>query len=224
MSSFNDVLEEGDHAIVIAGLSHLERSPVPTQHPNVTGMIDETHPGAIYVIGSHLGFPRPEWEQALSSWTPPAIAPLEGTWIGKLPKGEGLAEDALDAMLFLGLPDSLRLSIPLPSVYRDDGYWYALRRRWKLSGMGRFSAASLFRPFSNAGYPGQFTQEGILQLEVFARCMRQHGVQEFPAPQFQYDSVGFFGTTMQKALKDADFKAASRACTSPPGNPLSSSR
>ncbi len=217
-----DVLPKEHHAIVIAGLSHVERSPTPTEHPNVTGMIDKTNPGAMYVVGLHLGFPKASWEQELSTWTPPAIAALQGTWIGGLPKGGGLAEDALDAMLFLGLPDSLHLSIPLPNVYRDDGYWRELHRRWRLDGMGHFSQASLFRSFSNAGYPGLFTQRGILQVEDLAMCIRAHGVEEFPAPQFQYDSVGFYGSAIQKAMNDPDFKSASATCHFSPGRPTDS--
>jgi hypothetical protein len=207
-----DVLDHGERAIVIAGLAHVERSVVQTDHPNVTGIIDRTRPGAMFVVGTHLGFPKTSWEQALSSWSSPAIASLEGTWIGRLPKGEGLAEDALDAMLFLGLPDSLHLSIPLPSVYRDDLYWHELKRRWELSGTGRFSAAALLRSFSGAGYPGQFTRQGIQRLEDFARCMRQQGVAEFPAPQFQYDAAGFFGDSIQQAMKDPWFEAALAVC------------
>ncbi|MFL5797592.1 MAG: hypothetical protein ACJ77A_06620 [Actinomycetota bacterium] len=212
----HEVIAEGEHAVVIAGLAHLERPTAPAPQQNVTQRLDSSDPGSTYVVAVHLGFPREEWEQRLAAWPVPSIAAIRGTWIGNLPKGEGHARDALDAVLYLGPPDSLRLSIPLPSVYRVEGYWRALRHRWGLEGLGPFSAAALFRDFSGAVYPGAFSPQGIQATEEFAACMRAHGVGAFPDPQFQYDAVGFYGPGIQRVRHDPDFAAAQRACFAEP--------
>jgi hypothetical protein len=211
-----DVIAEGERAVAIAGLAHLERPTAPAPHPNVTQRLDRSDPGSTYVVAVHLGFPREEWERRLATWPVPSIAAIRGTWIGNLPKGEGHARDALDAVLYLGPPDSLRLSIPLPAVYRVAGYWHALRHRWTLEGLGPFSAAALFRDFSGAIYPGAFSPEGIQATQEFAVCMRTHGIEAFPDPQFQFDAVGFYGPGIERARHDPDFAAAQRACFAQP--------
>jgi hypothetical protein len=211
-----DVIAEGERAVVIAGLAHLERPTAPATAPNVTQRLDRSDPGSTYVVAVHLGFPREEWERRLTTWPVPSIAAIRGTWIGNLPKGQGHASDALDAVLYLGPPDSLHLSIPVPSVYRVAGYWHTLRHRWSLEGLGPFSAAALFRDFSGAVYPGAFTEQGIRATEEFAACMRAHGVEAFPDPQFQFDAVGFYGPRIEHARQDPDFAAAQRACFAEP--------
>ena len=46
------------HAVIIAGLAHLERPTGATQQPNVTQQLDAAAPGSTYVVGVHLGFPE----------------------------------------------------------------------------------------------------------------------------------------------------------------------
>ena len=208
----HDVIDRHRRAVVIAGLAHIERTAGGGSRPNVTGMLDRRNPGSVFVIGTHLGFPLDAWEQRLASWPTPSIARLEGTWIGLLPKGEGIAQDAFDAMLYLGQPDSLHLSIPLPDVYLVPGYWQTLQERWSLEGLGPFSAEALFGEFTDAGYPGLFSAQGIEATRSFAACMRSHGVEAFPDPQYQYDSVGFYGSDAQQASDDPDFQTAQEAC------------
>jgi hypothetical protein len=207
-----EILDRGRHAVVIAGLAHVERPTGATQRPNVSQQLDEAEPGSTYVVGVHLGFPSEEWEQRLASWPVPSIVALRGTWIGDLPKGVGTAQDALDAMLYFGPPEGLHLSIPLPTVYVQPGYWEELRRRWELEGFGPFSAEALFQPYSQAVYPGAFTAQGLADARSFALCMRAHGVEEFPDPQFQYDAFGFYGSAVEPAREDPDFTSAERAC------------
>ena len=207
-----EVIDSGRHAVVIAGLAHVERAIGESPEPNVTGRLDAADPGATYVVGVQLGFPVEQWEQKIATWPAPSIAALHDTWIGELPKGTGRAQDALDAMLYLGPPGELHLSIPLPSVYVEPGYWAELRRRWRLEGLGPFDAAKLFGTYEQAVYPGAFTEQGIAQEQAFARCMRTHGVEGFPDPQFQYDAVGFYGPQIDEAQADPDFKRARRAC------------
>jgi uncharacterized iron-regulated protein len=208
-----DVIERERHAVLIAGLAHVERSVPTPKTPDVTDILDRKDPGAVWVLGVHLGFPDRTWEVAIASWSVPSVATLRGTWIGRLPKGEGLAQDALDAMLYLGAPDSLHASIPLPSVYLRDGYWKTLKERWPLGVGGSFTAKKLFEPFSDAGYPGQFSQAQTDAIFTFAACMRSHGVEAFPDPQFQYDFVGFSASSLEEAHKDPDFPAAFKACS-----------
>jgi hypothetical protein len=208
-----DVLASGDRAVVIAGLAHVERSVGPIQNPNVTQILDRRYPNSVWVVGVHLGFPRPEWELALSGWPIPSVTSLEGTWIGMLPKADGLAQDALDAMLYLGSPDSLHLSIPLPNVYRDDAYWQVLKDRWPLGVGGAFNAKAVFAAYRDAGYPGLFSQAEIARLQAFAECMRAHDIEAFPDPQFQYDAVGFYGPSIDEARADPDYPAAFQACS-----------
>jgi hypothetical protein len=208
-----DVLARGDRAVVIAGLAHVERSVGPIQNPNVTQILDRRFPDSVWVVGVHLGFPLAEWEEALSGWPIPSVGSLEGTWIGRLPKADGLAQDALDAMLYLGSPDSLHLSVPLPSVYRDDTYWRVLKDRWPLGVGGAFSARAVFAAYQDSGYPGQFSQAEIERLRAFAVCMRDHDVEAFPDPQFQYDAVGFYGPAIAGARADPDYSAAFQACS-----------
>jgi hypothetical protein len=209
-----EVLARGDRAVIIAGLAHVERSANPPKAPDVTQLVDRTYPNAVWVVGIHMGFPKPAWENAISDWTVPSIAPLEGTWIGLLPKGDGLAQDALNAMLYLGAPDALHVSVPLPSTYVRNDYWKTLKQRWPLGVGGSFSASKLFDPFRSAGYPGLFSKADIAQLEGFAVCMRQNDVESFPNPQFGYDSVGYSAASLEQAHQDPDFPRAFKACSS----------
>jgi hypothetical protein len=206
------VLAKGERAIVIAGLAHVQRRTGSSEHPNVTQILDRQASQTVWVIGVHLGFPLPEWEASLSEWPIPSVVALEGTWIGELPEGDGLAQEALDGMLYLGAPDSLHLSMPLPSVYRDDSYWRTLRRRWPIGVGGVFSAKVVFAAYRDAGYPGLFSQREIGQLYDFANCMRDHGVEAFPDPQFQYDAAGFYGPAIHEAREDPDFETAFEVC------------
>jgi hypothetical protein len=208
------VLARGDRAVVIAGLAHVERSATPPKALDVTQLIDRAYPSAVWVVGIHMGFPKPAWESAISDWTVPSIASLQGTWIGLLPNGDGLAQDALNAMLYLGAPDALHVSVPLPSTYVRNDYWKTLKQRWPLGVGGSFSASKLFDPFRNAGYPGLFSRADIANLEAFAECMRQNDVESFPNPQFGYDSVGYTAASLAQAHKDPDFPSAFKACSS----------
>jgi hypothetical protein len=210
-----DVLAEGRRAVLIAGLAHVERAPDRPTHPDVTQLVDRRYPGETWVVGVHLGFPVRAWEDRLTGWPIPSIVSLEATWIGRLPKGAGLAQDALDAMLYVGAPDALHVSIPLPSVYVKGDYWQTLKARWSLALGGSFSAKKLFGPNDGAGYPELFSQAQIASVVAVPDCMRANGVESFPDPQFQYDSVGFYGPPVEQALQDPNFPDASAACGLP---------
>jgi hypothetical protein len=44
--------------------------------------------------------------------------------------------------------------------------------------------------------------------------MVANGVEEFPEPAFQYDSVGFFGSMLDGVMEDPDYQAAFEVCAS----------
>jgi hypothetical protein len=206
------VVDVGKHALLIAGMTHVERTDLAAGPANTTELLDRHNPGSIYVVGTHLGFPDSDWEQRLLTWPIPSVLELAGTWIGELPKGTQPAQDAFDAMLYLGPPDSLHLSLPLPTVYLRGHYWQLLRRRWELSDMGPFSAAALFSAYADPGYPGLFSKVEIMNAQSFAACMRSHGVDDFPDPEAQYDAFGFYGQPIQHARDDEDYPAALEQC------------
>ena len=206
------VLDTGDHALLIAGLAHLERTNDQTGEPNVTEILEKNQAGSVFVVGTHLGFPSPTWEERLLGWPIPSIVELRDTWIGRLPRGTQLAQDVFDAMLYLGPPDSLHLSFPLPSTYVRGNYWATLKRRWALSDMGPFSARALFSAFVDPGYPGMFSTLELQNQERFATCMRGHDVEDFPEPQLQYDAAGFYGRPIQVARQDPGYAAAAKEC------------
>jgi hypothetical protein len=206
------VVDVGKHAVLIAGMAHLERTNAATGPANTTELLDRHDPGSVYVVGTHLGFASANWEKRLLTWPIPSILDLDGTWIGELPKGTQRAQDAFDAMLYLGPPDSLHLSLPLPTVYIRGHYWQQLRRRWRLSDMGSFSADALFSAYADPGYPGLFSTVEIMNQKMFAACMRSHRVEDFPDPEPQYDAFGFYGRPIQIAREDEDFPAALEQC------------
>jgi uncharacterized iron-regulated protein len=206
------VVDVGEHALLIAGMTHLVRADEDTGPANTTALLDRLSPGSVYVVGTHLGFPDADWEKRLLTWPIPSILDLAGTWIGELPEGTRRAQDAFDAMLYLGPPDSLHLSLPLPTVYMHGHYWQQLRRRWALSDMGPFSADALFSAYADPGYPGLFSTVEIMNQKTFAACMRSHRVDDFPDPEPQYDAFGFYGAPIQRAREDKDYPAALKQC------------
>lgn len=207
-----EAFEEDRNVFLVAGLAHVQRIPGTSQTPNVTQLIESRHAGSVYVVGAHLGFPSIEWQSELLDWPVPSVAALADTWIGRLPKASAQAEDVINAMLYLGDPDSLHLSIPLPSVYHRSNYWRVLKHRWEISTGAPFSARALFGDFADAGYPGQFSQRGIATLHLFAECMRDHDVDIFPDPVLQYDAAGFYGEAIKEARQDPDFQAGFNSC------------
>jgi hypothetical protein len=52
------VVDAGDHALLIAGLAHLERTNDQTGEPNVTEILEKNQAGSVFVVGPHLGFHR----------------------------------------------------------------------------------------------------------------------------------------------------------------------
>jgi hypothetical protein len=201
------VLAKGNKALVIAGLAHLTHGG-----GGVSDLVESRHPGTVFVAAVHVGFPTEALERRLEPWPVPGLSELAGTWIGALPYAGRHAGDALDGLLYLGSPESLHLSVPLPTVYRDDGYWQELQTRFRIFNGRAFSAAALFAAYASPPYPTGYDPAEIRRARVFTRCMREHGIEAFPYPRAQFDAYGFFGKAVLDLQADPDFKPATRLC------------
>jgi hypothetical protein len=154
------VLKNGRKALLIIGDGHIPRhrgdAALIGPGPNVTELIEQEHPGSMFLIKPLTGFDDPtgKFERRTSSWPEPSIISLKGTWLGSLdtsalpgkffakqPDGtvkpvslyKGMkCEDLFDAFLYLGRRDKLTLSPAPPEVFQDDNYWAELDRRSRL--------------------------------------------------------------------------------------------
>lgn len=158
------VLAKRQKALLVIGAAHVMRHAITwasepgVETPNVTMLLERSHPGSTFVVIPHDDFGRhnAELEPRLSAWPVPSIADLQDTWIGELPAGEvfgakirrvgsdpahaetpypGLQlEDLADAYLYLG-PIA---SIKEVELQRESGTPYAreLDRRRNLIGGG----------------------------------------------------------------------------------------
>jgi hypothetical protein len=211
-----EVFEKDHKAVLIAGLLHVRRG-----ESELIRLLDRWRPGRTFVVVTHLGFPNVEWERVLFDWKTPSLAELEGTWIGNLPRGDGTASDTYDGLLYLGNPPFLHLSLPLPTLYRDDRYWRTLRERYELVFRRRFLAREFFAPQQSARYP----ESGIDEREIallydFSACMRDEGVETFPDPEVGFDFIGWNDEDLQQARTDPDYEAAGATCRERYGFPF----
>ena len=122
-----EVLARNRKALVIVGALHAmhqeQRAGEPRPFPSVTGIIEAAHPGKVYVVTPFTGgistqsLSECELEARFDTWKQPALAEVEGTWFGELialdletPDGRVVRRfhDLIDALLYLGPPDSLR--------------------------------------------------------------------------------------------------------------------
>jgi hypothetical protein len=137
-----EVLARGRRAILIAGADHLRRgvhANTGPDDPNVATILEEKYPGQLFIV-----YPLPfeydvelgrEIEEALATWPTPALARLDGTWLGVQPVGhrafnpESTFADQVDAVLWLGPRESLTASRADPAIYRQGTYASELQRR-----------------------------------------------------------------------------------------------
>ena len=106
------VLARGRRALLIAGSSHLLRSPVHER--NETGLLEVRHAGSVFVVLPETAVlpGHRDVEQQLRSLPAPSLAPLAGTPFGAAPAaaflgddwGDGTLADRADAFLVLGGP------------------------------------------------------------------------------------------------------------------------
>ena len=200
---------KGRRVLVIAGMAHVTRLG-----GGVTDQI-EASGGSVYVVGIHISFLDQQWQQQMERLEEPALVELADTWIGRLPDGNHLAQDSLNALLYLGPPGSLHLSVPGPSVYRDDSYWRALTHRVKVAyGDSQFNDDVIFGSYSNPIYPDAIIDtSGLDAVRAFSECMRREGVESFPDPQMSFDSFGIGGDDLLEAQGDPQFAEAQGKCS-----------
>jgi hypothetical protein len=211
-----EVFERSRKAVMIAGLLHVRRGESET-----IDLLDRWRPGETFVVVTHLGFPNVEWERRLFDWESSSLAILEGTSIGDLPRGDGIASDTYDGLLYLGNPPFLRLSLPLPTLYRDDTYWATLKRRYELVFRRDFQPGAFFAYQNEARYP----ESGIDEREIavlfkFSQCMRDEGVEAFPDPEAGFDFLGWTEEKIEVARNDPDYESAAETCSERSGLPF----
>jgi uncharacterized iron-regulated protein len=205
-----EVLRQNRKALLIAGLAHVARLG-----GGVTDQLETSGQSSVYVVGIHLGFLDEQWQQQVERWEAPSLVELADTWIGRLPDGDHQAEDSLDALLYLGPPGSLHLSVPPPSVYRDDSYWSALSHRIDVAyGDVQFDDDVIFGTYSTPIYPdATIDTSGLDQVRAFSDCMRREGVESFPDPTMSFDSFGVEAGPLKKAQEDPQFPEAQKTCS-----------
>jgi uncharacterized iron-regulated protein len=211
-----EVFERGRKAVMIAGLLHVRRGESET-----IDLLDRWRPGETFVVVTHLGFPNVEWERGLFDWETNSFAILEGTWIGDLPRGDGIASDTYDGLLYLGNPPFLHLSLPMPTLYRDDAYWTILKRRYELVFRRDFQPGAFFGYQNQARYP----ESGIDEREIavlfkVSKCMRDEGVEAFPDPEAGFDFLGWTEEKLEVARDDPDYESAAETCSERFGIPF----
>lgn len=137
-----EVLAPGRRAILISGADHLRRgvhANTGPNNPNVATILEAEHPGQLFII-----YPLPfeydlelgrEIEDAMATWSTPALARIEQTWLGvqrvshRALDSESTFADQVDAVLWLGPRESLTASRADPAIYRSGTYAAELRRR-----------------------------------------------------------------------------------------------
>jgi hypothetical protein len=144
-----EVLGKGGTAVLIAGNDHLLRglhALGQPQVPNAGSALAQRHPGALYVVDSLVLPPGPAPDAAakrlgavVARWPRPALATLEGTWLGATTRrlaggwinaGADMAsseaaaryERQADAVLYLGPGATLTASRAEPSIYQSGPY------------------------------------------------------------------------------------------------------
>jgi hypothetical protein len=136
-----EILAKGRKALVIYGGGHFTRQP-GSPFPNdrmINARIEETHPGAVYVVLPHLPVEpacRAEFEARTRGWTSGTVAaPVKGTWMEELYARPGCFRSGrernamADALLYLGDPGDYRMSPVDPRAYLDEAYFRELSRR-----------------------------------------------------------------------------------------------
>jgi hypothetical protein len=202
-----EVIDKDKSALVIAGLAHVTR-----RGGGVTDRLEDKTGQEVYVVAVHLGFINRSWQRRIELWNAPALVDLAGTWIGRLQAADKKARNRFDALLYLGSPGSLHLSVPSPRVYRNDSYWSALRHRMTIA-YGKFSESTLFGAYSAPIYPEAVVDTSDLdKIRAFADCMRAEGVESFPDPKMSFDSFGVSGSALERARDDPDFNSTARLC------------
>jgi hypothetical protein len=164
-----EVLQKGRRGLLLAGTGHVLRGIRVRGQPNAATLLEESHPGSLFVIvpihesqkvAGEDG--RQERRRAIARWPRPSIAPLAGTWLAETtnfasravtPAAARFGAQA-DAVLFLGVDEVLTTSSPEPCLYQAGEYSDELKRLSKILG----SNANLNGPSNSKAGPNYFRQ------------------------------------------------------------------
>jgi hypothetical protein len=135
-----EVLSKGRHALLVFGSGHVMREAAfGGRKPNLAELLQARHAGSILPIWAHMqGWQTSEVDSRLRTWRKPALARLQGTWLGASavgPPGESPAlEQLADSFLYLGPTRLLTTSTPPETLYNDPEYLRELLRRDQIQG------------------------------------------------------------------------------------------
>ena len=126
------VLKKKHHALVVLGTNHITKSGDRDGGDNTTTRVESRYPGSTHTVLLiyHRTLGRAAQDLLrLSDQTPPALFELDGTPLSKLTDQDSspLIKKA-DALLYLGLPESLQLALPNPGSL-EPGYLREIDRR-----------------------------------------------------------------------------------------------
>jgi hypothetical protein len=125
-----EVLAKNRRALLIFGDGHFFRSgPEAT----VVSLIEKEAPGSVFSIAAPTSADLRSIQPNVADWPSPSIALLRGTKLGEAPLGpyyelsggewESMRmESQFDAILYLGLPSTITLSVPSKSRCSDPTY------------------------------------------------------------------------------------------------------
>lgn len=157
------VIARGGRTLLVAGSRHVLRGltrPDEDEGLNAVALLERQNNERVFVVLPHRGFVRvaDSLEQRLGTWSAPALARLEGTWLGAVdaqvafPPGrvisvniDGKIEkdpfehlqlaDLADAYLYLGPSLLLRRSRMPNEVLADSTFMAELERRDRIAGL-----------------------------------------------------------------------------------------
>jgi hypothetical protein len=118
-----EILGKKRKGLVILGSNHVTKGGDRDRVPDTTTLVEEKHPGSVYVILMH------ETKQPM--WKVPALIPIAGTWLSAVSFGKRKLGDAGDAILYLG-PSLNRADPDWDSYTRDPDYLKELDRRARI--------------------------------------------------------------------------------------------
>jgi hypothetical protein len=158
-----EVLDKNLRALVVAGGGHLIRWPdhsLSIDDVDAISYVERKRGVQAYIIGSPYGPVYGDLPQRLSSYRPPSVLPVPGSFLASvsdLVNGQQTTLSATtDAVLYLGSHD-LTLSQPNPAIYWEPAYYAELQRRWTVGPHrpGAKNIVDTFRTERPVLYPGR---------------------------------------------------------------------
>jgi hypothetical protein len=132
-----EVLARRRSALVILGGGHLLRgatSDAPQPTANVTALLDQRHPGAVFVVTTRRSR---DADELTRGWSEGSLLVLRGTALGRDATELGPFERIADAYLFFRPGRSVDAD---PAIYDGTPYRRELDRRWCIARGRPFSA------------------------------------------------------------------------------------